>query len=134
MKRSGSRTSARCAGGLARVAAEIEASAFDNAYRGSSLETVVGAVAEQRQSSVARTMPGRGKPKLRIPDIYEHPENHRVFDRLLDTCACSTEEAQVLAAVQRLAGHGIKGLRGRRQRTCPTSSTPRSCRRSTRPS
>ena len=96
--------------GLARVAAEIEAGAFGNAYRGSSLETVVGAVAEQRQIFRGADHAWLWKPKLRIPDIYEHPENQRAFGRLLDTCACCTEEAQVLAAVQRLAGHGIKGL------------------------
>ena len=35
--------------GLEQVVAEIEASTFGNVYKGSSLETVVGAIAEQRQ-------------------------------------------------------------------------------------
>lgn len=96
--------------GLARVAAEIEAGTFGNSYRGSSLETVVGAVAEQRQIFKGADHAWLWKPKLRIPDIYEHPENQCAFGRLLDTCACCTEERQVLAAIQRLAGHGIKGL------------------------
>lgn len=35
--------------GLAQVVSEIDAGSFGNVYRGSSLETVVGSVAEQRQ-------------------------------------------------------------------------------------
>ena len=96
--------------GLAKVAGEIETGAFGNAYRGSSLETVVGAIAEQRQIFKGADHVWLWKPKLRIPDIYEHPENQRIFGRMLDTCACCTEEHQVLAAIQHLAGHGIKGL------------------------
>jgi len=96
--------------GLAKVAGEIEIGAFGNAYRGSSLETVVGAIAEQRQIFKGADHAWLWKPKLRIPDIYEHPENQRNFGRMLDACACCTEEHQVLAAIQRLASHGIKGL------------------------
>ncbi len=96
--------------GIARVAAEIEAGCFGNEYRGSSLETVVGAVAEQRQMFKGADHAWLWKPKLRIPDIYENPDNQRAFGKMLDTCSCCTEEGQVLAAIHRIAGHGIKGL------------------------
>ena len=96
--------------GLAKVAGEIETGTFGNAYRGSSLETVVGAIAEQRQIFKGADHAWLWKPKLRIPDIYEHPGNQRIFGRMLDACACCTEEQQVIAAVQHLAAQGIKGL------------------------
>jgi type II restriction enzyme len=96
--------------GLAKVAGEIETGTFGNAYRGSSLETVVGAIAEQRQIFKGADHAWLWKPKLRIPDIYEHPENQRTFGQMLSTCACCTQEHQVLAAIQHLASHGIKGL------------------------
>jgi len=96
--------------GLAKVAGEIEAGTFGNAYQGSSLQTVVGAIAEQRQIFKGADHAWLWKPKLRIPDIYEHPENQRTFGRMLDTCACCTEEHQVLAAIHHFSTHGIKGL------------------------
>jgi len=96
--------------GIARVAAEIEAGSFGNVYRGSSLETVVGAVAEQRQMFKGADHAWLWKPKLRIPDIYENPDNQRAFGKMLDTCSCCTEEGQVLAAIRRLVSHGIKRL------------------------
>jgi hypothetical protein len=46
--------------GLAKVAEEIEAGTFGNAYRGSSLETVVGAIAERRQIFKGQTTHGCG--------------------------------------------------------------------------
>ena len=96
--------------GLQAVVREIEAGTFGNAYRGSSLETVVHSVAEQRQLFKGADHAWLWKPKLRIPDIYESPENQRAFGRFLDACVCCTTEDQVLAAVRRLEGHGIKGL------------------------
>ena len=50
------------------------------------------------------------KPKLRVPDIYEHPENQRALARFLSSCACCDTESQILAAVQQLDRHRIKGL------------------------
>ena len=96
--------------GLQAVVREIEAGTFGNAYRGSSLETVVHSVAEQRQLFKGADHAWLWKPKLRIPDIYESPENQRAFGRFLDACVCCTAEDQVLAAVRRLETHGIKGL------------------------
>jgi type II restriction enzyme len=96
--------------GLQAVVREIEAGTFGNAYRGSSLETVVHSIAEQRQLFKGADHAWLWKPKLRIPDIYESPENQRAFGRFLDTCVCCDTEEQLLAAVRRLDELGIKGL------------------------
>lgn len=96
--------------GLQAVVQEIDAGRFGNAYRGSSLETVVAAVAEQRQIFRGADHAFLWKPKLRIPDIYENPDHQRAFGRFLDSCACCDTEAGVLSAIRQLDGHRIKGL------------------------
>lgn len=58
--------------GIEQVSADIEAGTFGTAYRGSSLETVVHGVAEQRQMFKGADHPFLWKPKVRIPDIYEN--------------------------------------------------------------
>ncbi|HDR9045310.1 TPA: type II restriction endonuclease [Burkholderia vietnamiensis] len=96
--------------GIRQVVKEIESGVFGNAYRGSSLETVVASIAEQRQIFKGADHAFLWKPKLRIPDIYEHPANQRAFGRLLGTCDCCNEAEEVLTAIQTLDSHGIKGL------------------------
>ncbi|HSN14882.1 MAG TPA: type II restriction endonuclease, partial [Anaeromyxobacteraceae bacterium] len=96
--------------GLETVVAQIEAETFGTAYRGSSLETVVGSIAEQRQIFRGADHAFIWKPKLRIPDIYESRENQRGFARFLDSCACCSGEGQLLAAIRTLDGLRIKGL------------------------
>ncbi|MFZ5496537.1 MAG: type II restriction endonuclease [Verrucomicrobiota bacterium] len=96
--------------GLAQVVQEIEAGTFGNLYKGSSLETVVGSIAEQRQVFKGADHAFLWKPKLRIPDIYEHRENQLAFGRFLDTCACCSTEDAVLAAIRQLDSRRIKGL------------------------
>lgn len=96
--------------GIEQVVREIEADTFGVAYKGSSLETVVGSIAEQRQMFKGADHAFLWKPKLRIPDIYEDRENQLAFARMLETCRCCTTEAQVLGAIRTLAGQGIKGL------------------------
>nr|WP_245818442.1 type II restriction endonuclease [Roseomonas rosea] len=96
--------------GIQQVVTEIEAGTFGVAYRGSSLETVVHSVAEQRQIFKGADHAFLWKPKLRIPDIYENPENQRAFGRLLDTCVCCNTELQVIAAVREIDAKAIKGL------------------------
>lgn len=96
--------------GLAEVVIEIEAGSFGNLYKGSSLETVVGSIAEQRQMFKGADHAWLWKPKLRIPDIYENRENQLAFGRFLNACACCSTEAPVLDAVRSLAQRGIKGL------------------------
>lgn len=96
--------------GLQQVVAEIEGGTFGNVYKGSSLETVVGSIAEQRQIFKGADHAFLWKPKLRIPDIYEHQGNQRAFGRFLDACACCSDEAGVLTHIQALERHRIKGL------------------------
>ncbi|MEW5917061.1 MAG: type II restriction endonuclease [Gemmatimonadota bacterium] len=96
--------------GLAEVVTEIQAGDFGTAYKGSSLETVVGSIAEQRQMFRGADHAWLWKPKLRIPDIYENRENQLAFARFLHSCACCDTEAQVLEAVRALDRCRIKGL------------------------
>lgn len=96
--------------GLQEVVQEIAAGTFGNAYRGSSLETVVHSIAEQRQMFKGADHAWLWKPKLRIPDIYESPDNQRAFGQFLDSCVCCNTEEHVLSAIHRLESHGIKGL------------------------
>jgi type II restriction enzyme len=96
--------------GLAVVVQEIESGRFGNQYKGSSLETVIGAIAEQRQIFKGADHAFLWKPKLRIPDIYEDRENQLAFGRFLDTCACCAEEDAILCAIHNLDQHQIKGL------------------------
>jgi len=97
--------------GISAVVADIEADTFGNLYKGSSLETVVGSIAEQRQIFRGADHAFLWKPKLRIPDIYEDRANQVAFARFLKTCACcGGEEAQVIAAIQALDRATIKGL------------------------
>lgn len=96
--------------GLGAVVREIRAGAFGTAYKGSSLETVVGSIAEQRQIFRGADHAFLWKPKLRIPDIYESPSNQQAFGRFLDTCCCCSSEADVLRAIHALDREGIKGL------------------------
>lgn len=96
--------------GLQLVVAEIEAGRFGNTYKGSSLEIVVGSIAEQRQIFKGADHAFLWKPKLRIPDIYEDSDNQRAFGRFLHTCACCDGEQQVVAAIRQLDARRIKGL------------------------
>lgn len=96
--------------GLQAVVEEIRADSFGNAYRGSSLETVVHSIAEQRQIFRGADHAFLWKPKLRIPDIYESRQNQLAFGRFLDTCLCCNAEALVLAAIHTLDNCRIKGL------------------------
>ena len=96
--------------GIAAVVREVEQGTFGNVYKGSSLETVVRSLAEQRQIFKGADHAFLWKPKLRIPDIYESRENQLAFGRFLDTCACCSTDAAVLAAIRALDQKRIKGL------------------------
>ncbi|MGE4334508.1 MAG: type II restriction endonuclease [Pigmentiphaga sp.] len=96
--------------GLQAVVEDIDAGTFGNAYRGSTLETVVAAVAEQRQIFKGADHAFLWKPKLRIPDIYENPGHQRSFGRFLQACDCCDTEAGVLNAIHALDAAKIKGL------------------------
>lgn len=96
--------------GIAQVIAEIEAGTFGNVYKDSSLETVVGAIAEQRQIFKGADHAFLWKPKLRIPDIYENRDNQLAFARFLNSCVCCTGDDGVIAAIRDLHARKIKGL------------------------
>lgn len=96
--------------GLQQVMAEIGTDTFGSAYRGSSLETVMDSIAEQRQIFRGADHAFMWKPKLRIPDIYESRTNQIAFGRFLDTCLCCESEEQIVVAIRALDSAGIKGL------------------------
>lgn len=96
--------------GIQLVVQEIQANRFGNCYRGTSLETVVHSIAEQRQIFRGADHAFLWKPKLRIPDIYENRENQIAFGRFLDTCLCCQDEMELVQAVRDLDAHTIKGL------------------------
>lgn len=96
--------------GIGEVVRDIHAGTFGNVYRGSTLEMVVHAVAEQRQIFKGADHAFLWKPKLRIPDIYENASNQRAFAQLLHACnGCDTAEA-VVEAIHRIDALQIKGL------------------------
>ena len=96
--------------GIGQVIREIEAGTFGNTYRDSSLEIVVKSIAEQRQIFKGADHAFLWKPKLRIPDIYENPENQRAFGRLLRACDCCNDAGGILDAIHCIDSIGIKGL------------------------
>ncbi|MYM89315.1 type II restriction endonuclease [Rugamonas sp. FT82W] len=96
--------------GLHAVVKEIREDSFGSAYRGSSLETVVHSIAEQRQIFRGADHAFLWKPKLRIPDIYENRHHQLAFAQFLDSCLCCDTEAEVVEAVRKLDAHQIKGL------------------------
>ena len=96
--------------GLIAVVKDVEQGTFGNVYKGSSLETVVGSIAEQRQIFKGADHAFLWKPKLRIPDIYESSVNQRHFGRFLNTCCCCSDEDGVVAAIRSLDEQRIKGL------------------------
>ena len=96
--------------GIGEVVRDIQASTFGNVYRGSSLETVVGSIAEQRQIFKGADHAFLWKPKLRIPDIYENAANQAAFARLLNQCDCCDTAEEVIGAIRRIDALAIKGL------------------------
>lgn len=96
--------------GISQVVSEIRAGTFGNQYRGSSLETIVHSIAEQRQIFKGADHAFLWKPKLRIPDIYENEANQKAFGQLLHTCACSEQSEQLICAIHQIDQYRIKGL------------------------
>lgn len=96
--------------GIGQVVAEIDAGNFGVAYRGSSLETVVHSIAEQRQIFKGADHAFLWKPKLRIPDIYENADNQRAFGYLLHNCSCCDTAEDIIRHIHSIDRIGIKGL------------------------
>ena len=96
--------------GIQQVVRDIEEGTFGTAYKGSSLEVVVGSIAEQRQIFKGADHAFLWKPKLRIPDIYENRDNQLAFGGFLKTCACANGDKAMIEAIRRLDARRIKGL------------------------
>ena len=96
--------------GVQVVIEDIFAGRFPMDFLGSSLETVMTAITEQKQVFQGAAHAFYWKPKLRIPDIYESRENQLAFARFLDEAMRATGEDQLLAAITRLDAVGIKGM------------------------
>lgn len=88
----------------------IAAGTFGNDFKDSPLEVVLTAITEQKQVFAGAAHAFYWKPKMRIPDIYENPENKRKFGEFLESCYSATREEQVLDQMSRLAAAEIKGL------------------------
>lgn len=96
--------------GIVVVVDEIEQEKFGVAYRGSSLETIVHSIAEQKQIFKGADHAFLWKPKLRIPDIYENSANQKAFARLLHHCACATCADDIVGHINAIDALKIKGL------------------------
>ena len=96
--------------GVQQVVQDIKQGTFGNDFKGSSLEFVLSVIAEQKQVFQGAAHPCYWKPKLRIPDIYEHEENKRAFGQFLESCLAATREEQLLREIAMLDARKIKGL------------------------
>lgn len=96
--------------GIQTLVQDLEAGTFAHDYRGSTLETVVEAVAEQKQVFAGAAHPFYWKPKLRIPDIYESHPNQKRYATFLRTALRVPDEGAILAEILGLSSDPIKGL------------------------
>lgn len=96
--------------GVGQVVEDIRSGKFPNDFKGSSLEFVLGCITEQKQVFEGAAHPFYWKPKLRIPDIYESPENKRAFGQFLQNCLAAKTEKQLLDEIICLDERRIKGL------------------------
>jgi type II restriction enzyme len=96
--------------GVQQVIADVDAGVFGNDFRGSSLETVLNAITEQREVFEGAAHPFYWKPKLRIPDIYESDANKRAFADFLRRCVDCDRPEEILRAIDTLNARSIKGL------------------------
>lgn len=96
--------------GIVSLSEDLAAGSFANDYRGSSLETVVEAIAEQKQVFAGAAHPFYWKPKLRIPDIYESLPNQLRYATLLKTALRTADPMTLVAEILRLVQSPIKGL------------------------
>lgn len=95
---------------LSKVITEIESGTFGNDFKGSSLETVITAISEQKQIFEGAARAFFWKPKLRIPDIYENEPNKKAFGRFLKACLETANEDRIINEIYTLEGLKIKGL------------------------
>ncbi|WP_144961927.1 hypothetical protein [Gillisia sp. Hel_I_86] len=96
--------------GVLQVIEDIKNKTFPNDFKESSLEFVLGSIAEQKQVFVGVAHPFYWKPKLRIPDIYENQDNKIAFGQFLENCINAKTEEQVIKEIVKLDALKIKGL------------------------
>ncbi len=96
--------------GVLQVVDDIKNKTFPNDFKESSLEFVLNCIAEQKQVFVGVAHPFYWKPKLRIPDIYENPNNKIFFGQFLENCINAILEEQVIKEIIKLDDLKIKGL------------------------
>lgn len=96
--------------GVHALVQDIKNGTFGNSFKGSSLQTVVQSVAEQKQIFKGADHAFQWKPKLRIPDIYENRKNQMAFGAFLDTCICGSGDKTLIEAIHRIDKLEIKGL------------------------
>lgn len=96
--------------GVKEVVSSIKSGNFPNDFKGSPLELVLTSITEQKQVFEGAAHPFYWKPKLRIPDIYEHEENKAAFGRFLESCLnCNTAD-RIVREIINLDDRRIKGL------------------------
>ena len=96
--------------GVGQVADDIRSGRFGNDFKGTSLESVLACITEQKQVFEGAAHPFYWKPKLRIPDIYENETNKKAFGQFLGNILKASAEDQVIKEIVRLDGLKIKGL------------------------
>ncbi|MBN8852733.1 MAG: hypothetical protein BGO55_03150 [Sphingobacteriales bacterium 50-39] len=96
--------------GVMQVIEDIKCKRFPNDFKGSSLEFVLASITEQKQVFEGAAHPFYWKPKLRIPDIYEHEANKQAFGQFLENCLNAKAEEQIIKEIIRLDSIKIKGL------------------------
>jgi len=96
--------------GVIDVIEAIKSGTFPNDFKGSPLEFVLTCITEQKQVFEGAAHPFYWKPKLRIPDIYEHEENKAAFGRFLDSCLAAPTAERIIREILILDDRRIKGL------------------------
>ena len=96
--------------GVIQVIEDIKSGNFVNDFKGSSLESVLSSITEQKQVFEGAAHPFYWKPKLRIPDIYENEKNKIAFGQFLENVLKATTEDQIIKEITRLDDLKIKGL------------------------
>jgi type II restriction enzyme len=96
--------------GVMEVISTIRDGTFGNDFKRSPLETVLDSITEQKQVFEGAAHPFYWKPKLRIPDIYEHDENKRAFGQFLERFLGVPDEERLVREILQLDQREIKGL------------------------
>ncbi|OLY95055.1 hypothetical protein BUE76_23845 [Cnuella takakiae] len=96
--------------GVIQVVDDIKCKRFPNDFKGSSLEFVLSVITEQKQVFEGAAHPFYWKPKLRIPDIYEHEANKQAFGQFLEASINAKSEDVIIREIIKLDALKIKGL------------------------